>query len=157
MNSHFHWDHAGGNRLFSPRPLPGAGERVPLRAPARRLRQPSLRTGILRLRHCLRDAGRRYCRQARCGRVHHAGTHARTSVAARAAPSGAIMIMTGDAMFCPANCDLDLPPGNAHTTGHAIASIGRLRLRTQFLGADLVICHDQGFWSTWRPAPHRYR
>jgi len=63
------------------------------------------------------------------------------------------MIMTGDAVFCGANLDPDLPPGNAHTTEQAIASIAKVRLLTEFFGGEQVICHDPDFWSKWQPAP----
>jgi hypothetical protein len=66
------------------------------------------------------------------------------------------MILTGDAVFCPANLEPTSPPGNAHTTEQAIASIARLRLLCEFFGGEMVICHDPGFWKKWQPAPHRY-
>jgi len=71
-------------------------------------------------------------------------------------PSGSLMFMTGDAVFCPANLEPDSPPGNAHNTELAIASIGRLRLLREFFGGELVICHDPDFWKKWQPAPYRY-
>lgn len=157
INSHLHWDHSGGNRLFPhARFLVQASEYRFARQPDGFVSRPYERAYF--------DCGIAYemlggdtvVKPGVAAFTTPGHTPGHQSLLVRL-PSGAMMIMTGDAMFCPANLDPNLPPGNAHTTEHAIASIGRLRLLTEFLGAELVICHDPGFWSTWRPAPHRYR
>jgi glyoxylase-like metal-dependent hydrolase (beta-lactamase superfamily II) len=71
-------------------------------------------------------------------------------------PSGQALILTGDAMMCPANLDPAIPPGNTHTPEQAVASIQRLRALAEFHGGELVICHDPEFWEKWKPAPHAY-
>ncbi len=156
VNSHFHWDHAGGNRLFPhARFLVQSSEYRFARHPDGFIKRPYERAYF--------DCGIDY-------ELLNGDTLIKPGVAALTTPghtpghqslmlrlpSGGVMILTGDAVFCPANLDPDLPPGNAHTTEHAIASIARLRLLTEFLGGALVICHDPDFWTKWQPAPHRY-
>lgn len=72
-------------------------------------------------------------------------------------PSGKALIFTGDALLCPANLDPTGPPGNAHDTQSAVASIARLKMLASFLDGELIICHDPDFWKKWSPAPHRNR
>jgi N-acyl homoserine lactone hydrolase len=71
-------------------------------------------------------------------------------------PSSRLMILTGDAVFCPANFDPALPPGNAHTPADAVQSIQRIRMLGEFLNAGTVICHNPSLWEDWKPCPHRY-
>ncbi len=156
INSHFHWDHAGGNRLFpNARFLVQANEYRFAHRPDGFISRPYERAYF----DCGIDyellVGDRMVKPGVAALTTPGHTPGHQSLIVRL-PSGGILIMTGDAMFCPANLDPDLPPGNAHTTEHAIASISRLRLLTEFLGGELVICHDPGFWSKWLPAPHRY-
>jgi N-acyl homoserine lactone hydrolase len=156
VNSHFHWDHSGGNRLFpKARFLVQASEYRFARQPDGFISRPYERAYF--------DCGISYellggdavVKPGVAALTTPGHTPGHQSLLVRL-PSGKVLIMTGDAIFCPANLDPNLPPGNAHTTEHAIASIGRLRLLAEFLGGDLVICHDPRFWSKWRPAPHRY-
>lgn len=156
VNSHFHWDHSGGNRLFPrARFLVQANEFRFAHQPDGFIARPYERAYF--------DCGINYemligdavVKPGVAALTTPGHTPGHQSLMVRL-PSGGIMIMTGDAMNCPANLDPNLPPGNAHTTEHAIASIGRLRLLTEFLGGELVICHDPEFWKKWRPAPHRY-
>jgi N-acyl homoserine lactone hydrolase len=156
INSHFHWDHSGGNRLFPhARFLVQGSEYRFARQPDGFISRPYERAYF----DCGIDyellIGDAVVKPGVAAITTPGHTPGHQSLLVRR-PSGAIMIMTGDAMFCQANLDPNLPPGNAHTTEHAIASIGRLRLLTEFLGGELVICHDPQFWSKWRPAPHRY-
>lgn len=156
INSHFHWDHAGGNHLFAhARFLVQSSEFRFAHQPDGFIARPYERAYF--------DCGIDY-------ELLRGDTLIKPGVAALATPghtpghqslmlrlpSGGVMIMTGDAVFCPANLDPDLPPGNAHTTELAITSIARLRLLAEFLGGELVICHDPGFWQKWLPSPHRY-
>ncbi|HEY2021293.1 N-acyl homoserine lactonase family protein [Paraburkholderia sp.] len=156
INSHFHWDHSGGNMLF-----PHARFLVQ-RTEYRFAYQPD--TFVARpYERAYFDCGIHY-ELLRGDQMIKPGVAVLTTPGHTPGhqslmlnlPSGAIMIMTGDAVFCPANLDPDMPPGNAHTTEQAIASIARLRLLTEFFGGDLVICHDPDFWKKWQPAPHRY-
>jgi N-acyl homoserine lactone hydrolase len=156
INSHFHWDHSGGNLLFPhERFLVQRNEYRFAYQPDSFVSRPYERAYF--------DCGIKY--EQLCGdHMIKAGVAVLTTPGHTpghqslmlSLPSGAIMIMTGDAVFCPVNLDPDTPPGNAHTTEQAIASIARLRLLTDFFGGELVICHDPDFWKKWRPAPHRY-
>jgi N-acyl homoserine lactone hydrolase len=157
VNSHFHWDHSGGNGLF-----------------------PHARFYAQAAEHrfaCSPDpfVGRLYSRPYfECGVAYEflkGDTVIKPGVATLATPghtpghqslivrlpSGRSMIFTGDSMLCPANLDPAVPPGNAHNFEDAIASIQRLKMLSEFLDGDLVICHDPDFWRTWKPAPHQYR
>jgi glyoxylase-like metal-dependent hydrolase (beta-lactamase superfamily II) len=156
INSHFHWDHAGGNLLFpNARFLVQSTEYRFAHHPDGFIARPYERAYF--------DCGISYellagdslVKPGIAALTTPGHTPGHQSLMVRL-PSGRVMIMTGDAMFCPANLDPALPPGNAHTTEHAIASIARLRLLTEFLGGELVICHDPGFWNSWRPAPYLY-
>jgi len=156
INSHFHWDHAGGNRLFPhARFLVQAAEYRFAFQPDSFVARPYERAYF----DCNIDYELLHGDQVVKPGVAVLATPGHTpghqSLMVRL-PSGSIMLLTGDAVFCPANLDPDLPPGNAHTTEQAIASIGRLRLLAEFFGGDLVICHDPDFWKKWQPAPHRY-
>jgi N-acyl homoserine lactone hydrolase len=156
INSHFHWDHAGGNRLFpQARFLVQSNEYRFAHQPDGFISRPYEKAYF----QCGIDyellAGDTLIKPGVAALTTPGHTPGHQSLMVRL-PSGGIMIMTGDAMFCPANLDPNLPPGNAHTTEHAIASIARLRLLTEFLGGELVICHDPDFWKKWQPAPHRY-
>lgn len=156
INSHFHWDHSGGNRLFPhARFLVQANEYRFAHQPDGFISRPYERAYFDCGINYEMLAGDTVVKQGVATFTTPGHTPGHQSLLVRL-PSGQIMIMTGDAMFCPANLDPTMPPGNAHTTEHAIASIGRLRLLSEFLGADLVICHDPGFWSKWQAAPHRY-
>lgn len=156
INSHFHWDHSGGNCLF-----PHARVLVqeheyrfafkPDRFVARPYAQGFFDCGIdyeLLVGDTVIKPG-----VATLTTPGHTPGH--QSLLIRL-PSGRNLILTGDAMLCPANLDPALPPGNAHNTEDAIASIARMRMMSEFLKADLVICHDPEFWSKWTPGPFRY-
>jgi N-acyl homoserine lactone hydrolase len=157
VNSHFHWDHSGGNVLF-----------------------PHARFYAQASEHrfaCQPDpfVGRLYSRPYfECGVAYEylvGDTVIKPGVATVATPghtpghqsllvrlpSGRSMIFTGDSMVCPANLDPAIPPGNAHNFEAAISSIQRLKMLSEFLSGDLVICHDPEFWKKWCPAPYRYR
>jgi glyoxylase-like metal-dependent hydrolase (beta-lactamase superfamily II) len=157
INSHLHWDHAGGNRLF-----------------------PHARFLVQESEHrfaCCPDPfiARPYARPYfECGVAYEflrGDTVIKPGVATLATPghtpghqslivrlsSGRNLIFTGDALLCPANLDPALPPGNAHRTEDAVASIARLKMLAEFLDGELVICHDPDFWRKWKPAPHWYR
>jgi N-acyl homoserine lactone hydrolase len=156
INSHFHWDHAGGNRLFPhARFLVQSNEYRFAHHPdgfiSRPYEQAYFDCGI----EYQLLSGDAMIKPGVAALTTPGHTPGHQSLMVRL-PSGAVLIMTGDAVFCPANLDPRLPPGNAHTTEHAIASIARLRLLAEFLGGELVICHDPGFWDKWLPAPHRY-
>jgi glyoxylase-like metal-dependent hydrolase (beta-lactamase superfamily II) len=156
VNSHFHWDHSGGNVLF-----------------------PHARFYAQATEHrfaCRPDpfVGRLYSRPYfECGVAYEflqGDTVIKPGVATIATPghtpghqsllvrlpSGRSMIFTGDSMLCPANLDPAIPPGNAHNFEDAIASIQRLKMLAEFLDGDLVICHDPEFWRAWKPAPYKY-
>jgi N-acyl homoserine lactone hydrolase len=156
INSHFHWDHAGGNRLFpAARFLVQSSEYRFAHHPDGFISRPYEKAYF----DCGIDyqllTGDTMIKPGVAALTTPGHTPGHQSLMVRL-PSGAVLIMTGDAVFCPANLDPRVPPGNAHTTEHAIASIARLRLLTEFLGGELVICHDPGFWYKWLPAPHRY-
>jgi len=157
INSHFHWDHSGGNRLFPhARFLVQANEYRFAHQPDGFIHRPYEKAYF----HCDINyellLGDTIIKPGVAAITTPGHTPGHQSLMLRM-PSGRTMIMTGDAMFCPANLDPDLPPGNAHTTEHAIMSIARLRLLTEFLSGDLVICHDPDFWKKWQAAPYRYR
>ena len=156
VNSHFHWDHSGGNLLFPhARFFVQASEYRFAYEPDAFVARPyerayfdnGLNYELLRGDQMIKPG------VAVLTTPGHTPGHQSLMVSL---PSGRVLIMTGDAVFCSANLDPNLPPGNAHTTELAIASIGRLRLLSEFLGGDLVICHDPEFWTKWRPAPYRY-
>lgn len=157
INSHFHWDHAGGNRLFpKARFVVQSSEYRFAYSPDAFVSRPYARAYF--------DCGIDYelmqgdtVIKPGVGALTTPGhTPGHQSLLIRL-PSGRTMIMTGDALLCPANLDPALPPGNAHTTEHAVASIARLKMLAELLNGDLVICHDPDFWTKWKPAPHRYR
>ena len=157
VNSHFHWDHSGGNRLFrKARFLVQESEHRFAWRPdtfvARPYTQAFFDCGI----DYQRLSGDAVIKPGVAAIATPGHTPGHQSVLVRL-PSGRALVLTGDAVFCPANLDPATPPGNAHTPEQAIASIQRLRMLAEFLGGDLVICHDPAFWRTWRPAPHRYR
>ena len=156
INSHFHWDHAGGNRLFpKARFVVQSSEYRFAYKPDAFVSRPYAKAYF--------DCGVSYelmdgdtVIKPGVGALTTPGhTPGHQSLMVRL-PSGRTMIMTGDALLCPANLDPGLPPGNAHSTEHAVASIARLKMLADFLGGDLVICHDPEFWAKWKPAPHRY-
>lgn len=156
VNSHFHWDHSGGNSLFDH---------------ARFLVQGSEHSFA-----CRPDpfVSRIYERSYfECGVAYEylsGDTVIKPGVATLATPghtpghqsllvrlpSGRCLLFSGDAMMCPANFDPALPPGSAHDFTAAIASIARLRMLAEFLNGDVIICHNPEFWQKWQPAPHRY-
>jgi N-acyl homoserine lactone hydrolase len=156
INSHFHWDHSGGNLLF-----PHARFLVQ-RSEYRFAYQPdsfAARPYERAYFDCDLDyellRGDQVVKPGVAVLATPGHTPGHQSLMVRL-PSGSLMLMTGDAVFCPANLEPDSPPGNAHTTEQAIASIARLRLLCEFFGGELVICHDPDFWKKWQPAPHRY-
>lgn len=156
INSHFHWDHAGGNRLFpKARFMVQSSEYRFAHQPDGFISRPYEKAYFDCDINYELLTGDTLIKPGVAALTTPGHTPGHQSLMLRL-PSGRVMIMTGDAMFCPANLDPNLPPGNAHTTEHAIASISRLRLLTEFLGGELVICHDPGFWKVWRPTPHRY-
>ena len=156
INSHFHWDHSGGNYLF---------DHARVMVQAKEVRFAGMPdafvdgayTAALYETAAEREtlSGDRMIRPGVLAIATPGHTPGHQSLLI-ALPSGRAMILTGDAMFCPANIDPAIPPGNAHTPADAIASIQRLKALAEFHGGDLVICHDPGLWDTWRPAPHRY-
>lgn len=157
INSHFHWDHAGGNRLFpKARFVVQSSEYRFAYQPDPFVSRPYARAYFdCGINYELID-GDAVIKPGVATLTTPGHTPGHQSLLIRLA-SGRMMIMTGDAMLCPANLDPALPPGNAHTTEHAVASIARLRMLSELLGGDLVICHDPEFWKKWQPAPHQYR
>jgi N-acyl homoserine lactone hydrolase len=157
VNSHFHWDHSGGNRLFRhARFLVQASEQRFACCPApfvARVYERSFFECSIPYELLQGDAVIKPGVAALATPGHTPGHQ---SLIVRL-PSGKALIFTGDAMLCPANLDPALPPGNAHDPETAVASISRLRMLAEFLNAELVICHDPEFWQKWQPAPHRYR
>lgn len=157
VNSHLHWDHSGANHLF-----PGARFIVQdreIRFAARpdpfvsRVYVPRQYDWIETMEvlsgdHVLAPG------VALMTTPGHTPGH--QSMLVRL-PSSKLMILTGDAVFCPANFDPSCPPGNAHTPDDAVLSIQRIRMLGEFLGAGTVICHDPDLWESWQPCPHRYQ
>jgi len=157
VNSHFHWDHAGGNRLFPhARFLVQASEQRYACCPDPFVERPyapsyfqcDIPYELLQGDTVIKPG------VATLATPGHTPGH--QSLLVRL-PSGKALIFTGDALLCPANLDPALPPGNAQDTASAVASIARLKMLAEFLDVELVICHDPDFWTTWKPAPHRYR
>jgi N-acyl homoserine lactone hydrolase len=156
INSHFHWDHSGGNLLFPhARFLVQSSEYRFAYQPDSFAARPYERAYF----DCDIDyellRGDQVVKPGVAVLTTPGHTPGHQSLMVRL-PSGSLMILTGDAVFCPANLEPTSPPGNAHTTEQAIASIARLRLLCEFFGGEMVICHDPGFWKKWQPAPHRY-
>jgi N-acyl homoserine lactone hydrolase len=157
VNSHLHWDHTGGNRLFDhARFLVQASEHRFACRPDPFVARPYERSYF----EC--GVAYEYLRGdviikpgvATITTPGHTPGH--QSLLVRL-PSGRHLVFTGDAMLCSANLDPALPPGNAHRFEDAVASIARLKMLAEFLPGDLVICHDPEFWQIWQPAPHQYR
>lgn len=156
INSHFHWDHAGGNRLFPKAQFFVQSSEYRF---AQRPDAFASRTYARAYFDCGIDyqlmTGDAVVKPGVGALTTPGHTPGHQSLLVRL-PSGRAMILTGDALMCPANLDPALPPGNAHTTEHAVASIARLKMLAKLLNGDLVICHDPDFWKKWQPAPHRY-
>ncbi|MCZ6529123.1 MAG: N-acyl homoserine lactonase family protein [Chloroflexi bacterium] len=156
VNSHFHWDHSGANYLF-----PHARFLVQEKE-YRFARQPDAFINPAYTPK-LFDIGAE-TRLMPGDEVIKPGILAITTPGHTPGhqslmimlPSERAMILTGDAMMCPANLDPALPPGNAHTTEQAVASIQRLKALADFHDGELVICHDPALWDKWKPAPHVY-
>jgi N-acyl homoserine lactone hydrolase len=157
VNSHLHWDHSGANHLFpgarfvvQDREMRFAGRPDPFVA---RVYLPRQYDWIETMEVL---AGDRVLKPGVALMTTPGHTPGHQSMLVRL-PSGRLMILTGDAVFCPANFDPSRPPGNAHTPSDAVLSIQRVRMLGEFLGAGTVICHDPDLWETWRPCPHRYQ
>jgi len=157
INSHFHWDHSGGNRLFPhARFIAQASEHRFACCPAPFVARPYERSYFqCDIPYQLLD-GDMVIKPGVAAVTTPGHTPGHQSLLVRL-PSGRSLIFTGDAMLCPANLNPASPPGNAHHTDDAVASIQRLQMLAEFLGGDLVICHDPDFWAKWKPAPFRYR
>lgn len=157
VNSHLHWDHCGGNHLFSgaafvsqSREIRFAGCPDPF---VRRVYVPRQYDWIETMQVL---EGDRVLAPgvAVLSTPGHSPGH--QSMLVRL-PSGKLMILTGDAVFCPANFDPARPPGNAHRPDEAVQSIQRINMLGEFLQAGVVICHDPDLWQSWQPCPHRYQ
>jgi len=157
VNSHFHWDHSGGNRLFPhARFIAQASEHRFACCPDPFVARPYEASYFQCDIPYELIEGDAVIKPGVATVTTPGHTPGHQSLLVRL-PSGRSLIFTGDAMLCPANLNPALPPGNAHRTDDAVASITRLRMLAEFLGGDLVICHDPEFWSRWQPAPFRYR
>lgn len=156
VNSHFHWDHSGGNYLFpharflvQEREYRFAHQPDAFISPAYtpKLFDIGAQAELM--------PGDQVIAQGILAVSTPGHTPGHQSLLLRL-PSGRAIILTGDAMMCPANLDPAIPPGNTHTPDQAVASIQRLKGLSDFLGGELVICHDPQLWDKWKPAPHAY-
>lgn len=157
VNSHLHWDHSGGNHIFpgarficQDRELRFAGRPDPF---VRRVYVPAQYDWIETMEVLSGDQVMKPGVALMTTPGHSPGHQ---SMLVRL-PSRKLVILTADAVFCPANFDPALPPGNAHTPDDAVLSIQRLKMLGDFLGAATVICHDPALWSHWQACPHRYQ
>ncbi|WP_165498148.1 N-acyl homoserine lactonase family protein [Siculibacillus lacustris] len=156
INSHFHWDHSGANRLFDKaRVFIQLSEYRFACLPDTFIEGPYIGNFLEKDRPFELLEGDRVIKPGIAVLTTPGHTPGHQSLLVRL-PSGRTMIFTGDALSCPANLHPQTPPGNAHCLEHAVASINRLKMLADFLDGDLVICHDPAFWETWRPAPHCY-
>ncbi|WP_417543157.1 N-acyl homoserine lactonase family protein [Marinobacter sp.] len=156
VNSHLHWDHSGANHLFpdarfvmqdrevrfASRPDPFV-QRVYVSNQYESIKTLDVLQGDQILKPGV----------ALMTTPGHTPGH--QSMLVRL-PSGRVMILTGDAVFCPANFDPAVPPGNAHTPAEAVLTIQRIKMLGEFLDAGIVICHDPGLWEAWKPCPYKY-
>ncbi len=157
INSHYHWDHSGGNYLFPhARFLVQEKEYRFARAPdafvtlgyTQKLFDIGVEPRLM--------PGDEVVKPGIVAITTPGHTPGHQSLLIML-PSGRVMVLTGDAMMCPANLDPAVPPGNTHTPEQAVASIQRLKALAEFHAGDLVICHDPDLWKNWKPAPHAYR
>lgn len=156
VNSHLHWDHSGANHLFpgatfvsQDREVRFAGRPDPF---VSRVYIPGQYDWIETMQVLQGD---QVLKPGVALMTTPGHTPGHQSMLLRL-PSGKLMILTGDAVFCPANFDPGVPPGNAHSPADAVQSIQRIRMLGEFLSAGTVICHDLDLWRDWQPCPHRY-
>ncbi|MFG6535160.1 N-acyl homoserine lactonase family protein [Sulfitobacter sp. 1A16787] len=157
VNSHLHWDHAGGNHLFKgarfisqDREIRFAGHPDPF---VGRVYVPKQYDWIETMEVLNGDQVIKPGVALMLTPGHSPGHQ---SMIVRL-PSGKTIILAADAVFCPANFDPALPPGNAHNPDEAVMSIQRIRMLGEFLQAETVICHDPELWASWQPCPYRYQ
>ena len=156
INSHFHWDHSGANYLFRhARFLVQEKEYRFARQPDAFV-NPAYTPKLFNVGAETRLMPGDEVIKAGIAAITTPGHTPGHQSLLIMLPSERAMILTGDAMFCPANLDPALPPGNAHTPEQAVASIQRLKALADFHGGELVICHDPALWDKWKPAPHAY-
>ena len=157
VNSHLHWDHSGANHLFpgarfvsQDREVRFAGRPDPF---VKRVYVPKNYDWIETMEVL---SGDQVLKPGVALMTTPGHTPGHQSMLVRR-PSGRLMILTGDAVFCPANFNPAVPPGNAHTPDEAVLTIKRIQMLGTFLQADIVICHDPDLWQEWKPCPYRYQ
>ena len=156
VNSHLHWDHSGANHLFKAARFISQDREVRFAERpdpfVQRVYFPKHYDWIETMEVL---SGDKVIKPGVAMLTTPGHTPGHQSMMVRL-PSGKLMILTGDAVFCPANFDPAIPPGNAHIPPDAILSIQRIKMLGEFLEAGTVICHDPGLWDSWQPCPHRY-
>lgn len=157
VNSHLHYDHTGGNRLFP------EAEFVVQKAEYRYARHPdTFAAGPYIDDHFDFDCRRMLLEGDRelVDGVHLVATPGHTpghqSMVVRLTETGPV-ILTGDAVFCTANLERDLPSGNCWAAARAVESMHRLAHLARMIDAGLFITHDPEAWDRLEPFPHAYR
>lgn len=155
VNSHFHWDHTGGNRFFP------SATFVVQKAEYRFAYHPDDFVAEVYLRRQF-DHALPYRLIDGSGEVvpgvsvmttqGHTPGHQSLVVSL---PLSGVVLLAGDALYCRENVE-GPPPGNAWNPPQCIESIRRLATIARHTGGQLLITHDPTFWDDHKPFPYVY-
>jgi len=156
VNSHFHYDHTGGNRFFTESTI------IVQKAEYRFGLYPDHVVSEVYLQHQFNHPLKYKLIEGDTEVVEgvyitasygHSPGHQSLIVEM---PKSGTAVLVGDAMYCKDNFEKNIPPGNAWNMPMMVESINRLVHIAKRSEGKLYITHDPIFWDEHRPAPFFY-
>jgi N-acyl homoserine lactone hydrolase len=156
VNSHFHYDHTGGNRFFTESKI------LVQKAEYRFALYPDSFVSGVYLKHQYDHPLQYELLEGDTEVVD--GVHIFTSYGHSPGhqslvvklPKSGTAVLVGDAMYCRENYATNIPPGNAWNMPLMFDSMKKLAHLAKICEGKLYITHDPSFWDEHQPAPFYY-
>lgn len=157
VNSHFHWDHTGGNQFFehSTFIVQKSEYRFGFHpddfvSEVYRVRQFDLPLDY----HLIEDDYNLLDGVTILTTPGHTPGHQSLLVSL---PETGHILLSGDALYTNLSLTEGIPPGNSWNTSQSVRSIKEMKAVTTHLHGKVAITHDPQFWEQFKPAPYRYQ
>ncbi|SER82555.1 N-acyl homoserine lactonase family protein [Psychrobacillus sp. OK032] len=156
VNSHFHWDHTGGNRFFDQSTI------LIQKSEYRFAYYPDWFVENIYLKHQF-DYPLNYKLIEGDYEVVE-GVYITTSPGHSPGHQSLVVhlpnqcaVLVGDAVYAKENLEKNIPPGNPWSLPRAIESINKLQNIAIRENGHLYITHDPYFWEDYKRAPYFYK
>ncbi|MBB6453706.1 N-acyl homoserine lactone hydrolase [Salirhabdus euzebyi] len=156
VNSHFHWDHTGGNRLFEKSTI------LVQKSEYRFAYYPDSFVSNIYIKHQFDHELNYQLIEGDYEVVD--GVYITTSFGHTPGHQSLIVhlpnecaVLVGDAVYSKENIEKNIPPGNTWSLPNAVESLNKLLHIAKRNKGKLYITHDPNFWIDYKSVPYCYK